>query len=120
MLKNVDDIAAGRVSRRQALKRGAVVGGALVWGAPTLQAVTMTVADAASGTTTPPPPSAATCIPSHGLLLFRTSTGVLVGVKVDENGSIDGIPDNGGNKDAEFLREAPRNYSGWVTPSDAG
>ena len=114
MLENTDERAVGALTRRQALKRGAVVGGALVWAAPAMQAVSMTVADAASGPTPPPGPGAA-CTPSHGLLLFRTATGVLVGVKVDENGSIDGIPDNSSNPDAQFLREAPRSYSGWVS-----
>src|SRR3954469_2529944 len=107
MVEKTHDVVTGGISRRQALKRGAVVGSALVWAPPALQAVSMNVADAASGTTPPPGPGIKSCVPSHGLLLFRTAGGQLVGVKVDESGGIDGIPDNTGNKDAQFLQTAP-------------
>ncbi|NHC45189.1 hypothetical protein [Motilibacter aurantiacus] len=106
------------LTRRDALKRGALVGGALVWTVPAIQSLSMGAADAASGSVPPPGPAPALCIPSHGLLLVRTAAGVLVGMKVDEDGSIDGIPSKNG--DAAFLGAAPRNYSGWVKPSKAG
>jgi hypothetical protein len=42
------DAGARTMSRRQALKRGAVVGGTLVWAVPAVQAINMTQAEAAS------------------------------------------------------------------------
>ncbi|NHC12784.1 twin-arginine translocation signal domain-containing protein [Motilibacter deserti] len=119
MQQNADaSPVTGQLTRRDALKRGAVVGGALVWAVPAMQSMSVGTADAASGTVPPPGPQPAACIPSHGLLLVRTAGGVLVGIKVDEDGSIDGIPAKNG--DAEFLGAAPRGYSGWVKPSAAG
>jgi hypothetical protein len=44
-----------QLSRRQALKRGAAVGGALVWTVPVVQAVSMTAGHAVSASAPPPP-----------------------------------------------------------------
>lgn len=118
MREESDNRPGAELSRRDALKRGAVVGGAMVWAVPALQTLAVSVADAASGSVPPPGPGPAACTPSHGLLLFRTSAGVLVGVKVDEDGSLDRIPTQ--NKDADFLRAAPRSYATWATASSAG
>ena len=42
--------------RREVLKRGAAIGGAVVWATPVVQAIAVGTADAASGETSPPPP----------------------------------------------------------------
>jgi hypothetical protein len=47
-------VSEEQVSRRQALKRGAFVGGALVWTVPVVQAVSMTAAHAESASAPPP------------------------------------------------------------------
>src|SRR4051794_29695532 len=68
--------APAGLSRRQALKKGALAGG-LVWVAPTIATVILTpgTAEATSGPGgggggTPPPPP--TGLPSHGFFLLRT------------------------------------------------
>jgi hypothetical protein len=50
---------ARSMSRRQALKRGAVVGGALVWTVPAVQAITMSSAHAEAASAPPGPANGA-------------------------------------------------------------
>ena len=110
-----NDRTAPGLTRRDALRRGAL-GGALLWTVPTLQVIGAGSADAASGPPSPPPPPppppAPTCIPSNGLLYFLLR-GVTYGVKIDKAGSIGKVPTN-----AQFAVPTPTsysNYSGSIT-----
>ena len=119
------DVEPTAISRRQALKKGALVGGAAVWAVPALQAVSVGTADAASAGPKPVPSvpvqQPKPCVPSHGLMLctvWKWGRKCLVGVKIDESGAIDCIPTAKGNKDADFLRSL--GYTSWLKPTDVG
>src|SRR6185312_9642682 len=58
MADDVDGAEPTGLTRRDALKRGAIVGGALVWSVPAVQVLAMShnAAEAASGPVSPPPP----------------------------------------------------------------
>jgi hypothetical protein len=65
------------IDRRTALKRGAIVGGVVLWSTPVVNAIGVGVADAASEPAPPPPPPSApppppapTGLPSHGFFLL--------------------------------------------------
>ncbi|NHC12782.1 hypothetical protein [Motilibacter deserti] len=114
------------ISRREALKKGALVGGAAVWAVPAMQAISVGTADAASAGPTPPVPTVPAdppkpCIPATGLLLctvWKWGRPCLLGVKIDEHGVIDCIPTAKGDRDADFLRSL--GYATWSKPSDLG
>ncbi|NHC45187.1 hypothetical protein [Motilibacter aurantiacus] len=118
-------VSTDGMSRRDALKKGVLVGGA-VWAVPAIQAIGVGVADAASTTAPKPPtptvPSRPTpCVPAAGLLLctvWKWGWPCLVGVRIDGNGRIDCIPTDRDDKDARFLRSL--GYSTWFKPSDLG
>ncbi|MFZ5871328.1 MAG: hypothetical protein ACOYXW_12510 [Actinomycetota bacterium] len=73
---------AGGLSRRTALKTGAL-GSALLWTAPTIQVLGVAAAhaDVASGSPPPPPPSTGD-LPSHGFALVDCGDGVFA-VKIE-------------------------------------
>ena len=70
-----EDGSAPLRDRREVLKRGAVLGGAVVWATPVVQVLNISVADAASGEQPPPPPPPplppVVGLPSHGFFLLN-------------------------------------------------
>lgn len=69
------------MSRRDALKRGALVGGAVVWATPAVQALTMTAASAQSPSPINQPPVTGK-VPSHGIFLADVGA-IRYGLKLD-------------------------------------
>lgn len=79
-------------ARRDVLKRGAVIGGAVVWATPVVQAIAVGTADAASGGTLPPPPTSPPPpvvgeLPSHGLFVVSYG-GKQYGYQVSDTAAI--------------------------------
>lgn len=80
------------VSRRTALKRGAVAGGTLLWLTPTVSSVLLqasaaeAVSPAPGGGPKPPPPHRPTGLPSHGFFLLKDATG-LYGYQITASGA---------------------------------
>lgn len=102
---NVDAVA---VSRRSALKTGALVGGAALWSVPTLGTVflTATAAEAASGGTgtgghTPLPPIPHG-LPSHGFFLIKQA-GKLYGFEILASGLVAAVASLGVGNDLAWL-----------------
>ena len=88
----------GGLTRRQALKRGAVVGG-LLWTAPTLQVLSAGAAHADQASSVPPrpkpepnpgpkPPGGQDCTPSFGLVVLGCGDRIVM-AKVDGTGAVD-------------------------------
>lgn len=106
------DSAGDGFSRRSALKRGALIGGAALWAAPAVQALSMTSAAAQTASPTDSP-QATGKFPSHAIFLVVIE-GVTYGLKLDvmDASPFDKIP----KSDATFL--AGKGFT-WSDPTAA-
>jgi hypothetical protein len=83
--RDTEALSGGGLNRRDALKRGAVVAGGLVWATPAIQALGLSAAhadDPSAPPPPPPPPPQTGKIPSHAIFLVDCG-GTRYGLKLD-------------------------------------
>lgn len=111
------------MTRRDALRRGALLGGATVWAIPTVQAVAMSAhaGQNPSAPPFPPPPTGPVHsgkVPSHAVFILRAN-GKLYGFKIDVSGGASSYFGKVASpSDNAFL--AAQGYTYVSDPKDAG